>query len=307
MSLKKVRKKSAVWITAFCISLALLASREGSAFQVVAATQVAVVEEEMRMPTDAAFGDSGALYVLDGYRNRIVVRQPSGRIRILTPEATCLLNRPLGLTVNQGKIYVADTGNHRICELDGEGRCLRTITLTGKDPQVPFVPTDIDIEGERVVVVDRGANCIHLCRYPSFEQDKTFGDWGEKGGALNNPYLVAVRQGSIFLTDMMNGRLVHLTGGGVFLDDLRERGVREGQFIRPKGVAVGSGNRVFVSDSTLGVVQVFDAEFRYRGTIGAGGQPRRFQHPAGLAVHENLLAVVEQRRNAATVLEIQGP
>jgi DNA-binding beta-propeller fold protein YncE len=307
MSLKKDRRKSAVWITAFSISLVLLAAREGSAFQIVTATQVAVIEEEMRMPTDAAFGDSGALYVLDGYQNRIVIRQPSGRIRILTPEAACLLNRPLGLTVNQGKIYVADTGNHRICELDGEGRCLRTVTLKGKEPEVPFVPTDIAIEGGRAVVVDRGANCIHLCLYPSFEQDKSFGDLGEKGGVLTNPYLVALREGGIFLTDMMNGRLVHLTGRGVFLDDLRERGVREGQFIRPKGVAIGSGNQVFVSDSALGVVQVFTPEFQYRGTIGAAGTPRRFQHPAGLAVYGNLLAVVEQRRNAATILEIQSP
>ncbi|MGW8323478.1 MAG: NHL repeat-containing protein [Thermodesulfobacteriota bacterium] len=307
MSLKKGRRKSAVWITAFSISLVLLAAREASAFQIVAAAQVAVVEAEMRMPTDASFGDSGALYVLDGYQNRIVVRNPSGRIRILTPEATCRLDRPLGITVNQGKIYVADTGNHRICELDGEGRCLRSITLRSKEPEVPFLPTDIAIEGASVVVVDRGGNCIHLCLYPSFEQDKTFGNWGEKGGVLNNPYLVAFGRGGIFLTDMMNGRLVHLTEGGMFLNDLRERGVREGQFIRPKGVAVGSGNQVFVSDSTLGVVQVFDTEFQYRGTLGSDGKPRRFQHPAGLAVYENLLAVVEQRRNAVTVLKIQSP
>ena len=307
MSLKKGRKKSAVWITAFSISLALLAAREGRAFQIVAATEVAVVEAEMRMPTDAAFGDSGVLYVLDGYQNRIVVRDPNGPIRILTPEATCPLNRPLGITVHQGKIYVADTGNHRICEMNEEGRCLRTIHLTSQESQTPFVPTDIAIEGTRVVVLDRGANVVHLCSYPSFDQDKTFGDWGEKGGALNNPYLVAVGQGAIFLTDMMNGRLVHLTEAGMFLDDLRERGVREGQFVRPKGVAVGSRGQVFVSDSTLGVVQVFDIEFQYRGTIGTGGKPRGFLHPAGLAVYKDLLAVVEQRGKVATVLKIQNP
>ena len=89
--------------------------------------------------------------------------------------------------------------------------------------------------------------------------------------------------------------------------DLGERGVREGQFIRPKGVAVGPRDRIFVSDSTLGVVQVFDAELGYRGTVGNGGNPRRFQHPAGLAAHRDLLAVVEQRRNVVTVLECRNP
>jgi len=292
-----------VSITAFFISLLLLCAREAGAFQIVEGRPVAEVRAEMQMPTDAAFAESGALYVLDGYQNRIVVRDPRGRIRILSPKAPCALNRPLGITAHGGNIYVADTGNRRVCELDEEGRCLRTITLTGRDTKTPFVPSDIAIEGaRRVVVVDRGSSRIHLCPYPSFDPDETFGDWGKSGGVLNNPYLVAIRQGNIFLTDMMNGRLVQVTTEGVFLKDLGERGVREGQFVRPKGVAAGVRGRVFVSDSTLGVVQVFDTEFRYRGTVGTGGSPRRFQHPAGLAAYQNLLAVVEQRGNVVTVL-----
>ena len=295
-------------ITAFFISLLLLCAREAGAFQIVEGRPVAEVRAEMQMPTDAAFAESGDLYVLDGYQNRIVVRDPRGRIRILSPKPPCALNRPLGITAHGGNIYVADTGNRRVCELDAEGRCLRTITLTGRDTKTPFVPTDIAIEGaRRVVVVDRGSSRIHICPYPSFDPAKMFGDWGKSGGVLSNPYLVAIGQGRIFVTDMMNGRLVQLTAEGVFLKDLGERGVREGQFVRPKGVAAGVRGQVYVSDSTLGVVQVFDQALQYRGTVGSDGKPLSFQHPAGLAVHENLLAVVEQRRNVVRVLEMQNP
>jgi len=298
-----------VSITAFfiSISLLLLSVREAGAFQIIEARPVAEVRAEMRMPTDAAFAESGALYVLDGYQNRIVVRDPGGQIRILSPETPCALKRPLGITAHGGNIYVADTGNGRVCELDGEGRCLRTIALAGRHAEPPFVPTDIAIEGKRVVVVDQGSSRIHICPYPSFDPAETFGDWGKSGGVLNHPYLVAIGQGSIFVTDMMNGRLVQLTTEGVFLKDLGERGVREGQFVRPKGVATGGGGQVYVSDSTLGVVQVFDPALRYQGTVGNGGKPLAFQHPAGLTVHEDSLAVVEQKRNVVRVLEIQNP
>jgi hypothetical protein len=307
MSLKRGKRKTAVSIIVFFTSLLLLLGRASDAFEIIETTPVAEVEAGMRMPTDAAFGESGALYVLDGYQNRIVVRSPEGNIQILQPEGPCTLNRPLGIAVHKGLIYVADTGNHRVCELDSEGGCLRSIELTTKDRETPFLPTDIAIEGASAVVADRGSNRLRLCLYPAFDQIQEVGDFGKNGGSLNGPYLLALRQGRIYVTDMMNGRLVQLTGGGMFLMDLRERGVREGQFIRPKGVAVGPRDRIFVSDSTLGVVQVFDTEFRYRGTVGNRGKPRQFQHPAGLAAHKDLLAVVEQRRNVVTVLECRNP
>jgi sugar lactone lactonase YvrE len=307
MSLRRRKRKSAASIIVVSTSLLLLWGKASNAFQIIEARPVAEVEAAMRMPTDAAFGETGTLYVLDGYQNRIVARYPEGEIRIFEPKGACALNRPLGITVHKGIIYVANTGNHSVSEIDAEGECLRSIRLTGKDRQTPFIPTDIAVEGASAVVVDRGSNLLDQCLYPAFDQVQAMGDFGKKGGFLNGPYLIALHHGRIYVTDMMNGRLVQLTGGGAFLKDLGERGVREGQFIRPKGVAVGPGDRVFVSDSTLGVVQVFDTEFRYLGTVGRLGKPRGFKHPAGLATYKDLLAVVEQRRNVVTVLECRNP
>lgn len=303
---RRAWRRAAVPIIVFFTSL-LLSTGASDAFQAIEARPVAEIEAGMRMPTDAAFGEAGALYVLDGYQNRIVARNPEGTIEILQPEGPCALNRPLGIALHRGRIYVADTGNHRVCELDAKGGCLRSIELTTEDREKPFLPTDIAIEGASAVVSDRGTNRLHLCLYPSFEKVHSVGEFGKKGGSLNAPYLLSLYQGRIYVTDMMHGRLVQLTGGGMFVADLGERGVREGQFIRPKGVAVGSGDRVFVSDSTLGVVQVFDTELRYRGTLGNRGRPWEFRHPAGIAVRGNLIAVVEQRRNTVSLLECQNP
>jgi hypothetical protein len=290
-----------------CFTSLLLCGSEAMAFRIVEALPEARVEGGMLMPTDADFGDDGTLYVLDGYQGRIVVRHPDGKTAVRVPEEPCRFARALGIAVHGSLIYVADPERGTVCELDADGRCLRNIRMPPASGQGLSRPTDVAIEGDRAVVADRGANLLYLVRYPSFEPILTAGRWGPEGGSLNSPYLVAMRSGKILVADMMNGRMVRLDGQGAYQGSLGERGVREGQFVRPKGAAIASNGRVFVSDSTLGVVQVFDSEFRYQGTVGSKGEPHEFEHPAGLALREDLLAVVEQKSGRVSLMRLRPP
>jgi len=300
-------RKIAICAIAFFISLPFIPAKDLCAFQIVEATRVAEVAKDMLMPTDAAFDEQGTLYVLDGYHNRIVVRQADGALRTFTPEGPCGLNKPLGITAHNRNIYIADTGNGHICELDSEGRCLRRIPEEGKKTASPFSPTDIAVEGSTAVVADRGSNLVHTYAYPSFERIVTIRELGTKGGTLNSPYLLDMHNGRILVTDIMNGRLVLISAAGSFLNSLGERGVREGQFIRPKGVSVGPDGYIYISDSALGVVQVFTMDFNYVGTVGNRGSPLYFKHPAGLATRGDVLAVVEQKGNSVALLRITSP
>ncbi|MEW6441538.1 MAG: NHL repeat-containing protein [bacterium] len=302
--------RGVVSIIACCISVLVAGPpQQAEAFQIVEASPLFEVDESMRIPTDAAFSPEGTLFILDGYQNRIVARSPDGVVRVLVPEGSCALNRPLGITVHQDRLLVANTGGGTVCELDLEGRCLRSVSFSGPEGADPnaCAPTDLAIEGAVVAVADRGANRLHICLYPSFERVQEAGDFGEPGGSLNGPYLLEMKHGRILATDIMNGRLVQMTNQGRFVKHLAERGVREGQFVRPKGVATGAEGLVFISDSTLGVVQAFDAELEYRGTVGRAGRPLRFRHPAGIAAWGDLLAVVEQGRNKVSVLRLERP
>jgi len=290
-----------------CFTSLLLCRAEALAFRIVEALPEAPVEQGMLMPTDAEFGDDGTLYVLDGYQGRVVVRFPDGKTSVRVPEDACKIQRALGITVQGSRTYVADPDRERVCELDQDGRCLRTIRMPPSRGQGPSRPSDVAIEGDRAVVADRGTNLLHLFHYPSFEPILAVGNWGPEGGNLNSPYLVAMRSGKILVADMMNGRLVCLNGQGKYQGSLGERGVREGQFVRPKGSAIASDGRVFVSDSTLGVVQVFDAEFRYQGTVGSKGRPHEFEHPVGLALRQDLLAVVEQKSGRVSLMRLHLP
>ena len=69
------------------------------------------------MPSDAAVGPEGDLYVLDGVHHRVVVYDVEGRFRFqfgTQGSGPGQFLYPLGIAVApDGNVYVADSGNHR--------------------------------------------------------------------------------------------------------------------------------------------------------------------------------------------------
>lgn len=301
----RVRRKRVFLAFLLCAGLRWTLAPGIGAFEIIEATETATVEAGMMLPTDVSFGHDGTLYVLDGYNGRIVSRAPGGGITVLETGADCVVNRPLGLTVHKKRIFVADTGNGRVCEFGDDGSCRRSIVISGKGDGEASRPKDIAIEGSVAVVSEGEQDRLLFFHYPDFKPLREITLVSDQAGKLNAPYLLDVFRDRVVVTDIMNGRIVQLTSEGTFIGALGERGVREGNFIRPKGVAYDRSGRIFVSDSTLGVVQVFGGALDYVGVVGTGGSPRHFQHPAGLAVHGDKLAVVEQRENKVTILTIR--
>ena len=70
---------------------------------------------------------------------------------------------------------------------------------------------------------------------------------------------------------------------------------------------VNDKNEVYVSDSYLGVIQVFKREGGFIGVIGDGnGKITKFKTPMGMAIAGNRLFVVEMFNNRVLVLEKQN-
>ncbi|MCX7786913.1 MAG: thioredoxin-like domain-containing protein [Spirochaetes bacterium] len=74
---------------------------------------------------------------------------------------------PLGVRVHQGKIYVADTYNHRIREIDPQTRVVRT--LSGLDPGFKDgqdarwdEPGGLDAKGNKLYVVDTNNHALRI-------------------------------------------------------------------------------------------------------------------------------------------------
>ena len=88
---------------------------------------------------------------------------------------------------------------------------------------------------------------------------------------------------------------------------LVERGGKPGTFFRPKGVAVNESGDVFVSDSFLGVIQVFNTAGEFQYVLGEEGVATVYETPVGMATNGSRLYVTQMLAGKVAVLEPQAP
>ena len=124
---------------------------------------------------------------------------------------------------------------------------------------------------------------------------------------FNHPFFAAVgRDTSLFVVDVLNTRVQVWSPQGKAVGSIGAWGVDLGQLYRPKGVCVDNDNLVFVSDSYLGVIQVFNRYGHFRSVLGTDqGDVRKWKTPVGIAQDDRgRLYVVEMLANRVGVYEV---
>ncbi len=253
------------------------------------------------MPSDAAVGPDGRLYVLDGVHHRVVVYDPNGALCLIFGSQGGELGQflfPLGIaTGGDGKVYVADSGNHRIQVLTPDGKALEAIQLPTAGMSKPPDPTDaaVDLSRGRLYVADNDNHrlCVYDLTGRRFEQD-----WGDPGLGRRQfrfPFLIDVStDGYVLVVEPINTRVQVINAAGKFVGFIGDWGVKPGQLFRPKGVTICQ-DRVFVTDSYLGRVQVFDLKGNFLGALADfAGTPLKLTTPTGITMdarHKRLFVV----------------
>lgn len=177
----------------------------------------------LNVPTGIAVGGD-VLAVADAWNHRVLLwhglprrsNQPADVVLGQADFAGTLANRggerradtmnwPYGVTLHEGRLYVADTGNRRVLAWDGV-------------PQTNGAPADLVLEAslrwphaiaardERLFVADAGVGRVVVWRGWQFE--------GVRGEELGMPYGVAIRGDRLVVADTANSRLL-----GYGLDD----------------------------------------------------------------------------------------
>ncbi|GAB4276376.1 MAG: SBBP repeat-containing protein [Coriobacteriia bacterium] len=226
-------------------------------------------------------------------------------------------DRPLGVAYGpDGRIYVADTGNNRVCVFDGDGEFLFEFGGFGVLKPAPGVqptwdagefnfPAGIDCdEAGNVYVADFHNDQIQMFdadgefirAFPSAFEPVGLGSSGEggKGIAVTD---VAARAGYVYATDRY--QVFVFTTEGEFVRQFGKPGNGPGDLDHPNGIAVGEDGTIYVSDSNHNRVSAFTQEGEpiwNLGRIPEGMQDtaeREFGLPRGLAVMDdgNVLVV----------------
>ncbi len=272
------------------------------------------ITDKLNQPSDVAVSKNGNIYVVDGVNNKIRIYDNNGSH--LTSfgskgSGNSEFKNPLGICLgDSGNVYIADSGNHRIQVFSPEGSFMSAFLIPAFSG-MPSDPTDISVNEKngKGYIVD---NDNHQILVYDLWANKLLDRYGESGTGKRNfryPFLITMSQKKyLYIVDVINTRVQVLNKDGLFVTFIGGWGVKKGEFFRPKGVATDNHHRVYVSDSYLGVIQVFTPEGDFLSVIGDPSTHgvKKFNSPVGIFVDiSNRLYVVEMFANRVSVFKIQ--
>jgi DNA-binding beta-propeller fold protein YncE len=240
---------------------------------------------QLTAPRGLAIDPAGGLLAADTVGNRIEsFAASSGAFTGQWTTAggyVASFNAPTGIAVDpRGSVYVADRAHSRLVHMWGDGTFLGEIAgpagiggaqLSGAGSVAVAAGAD------ETFVADTGHNRV-LVYGPEGTLRARWGAGGGNGeagsgvGEFNHPAAVAVDvNGTAYVADTGNNRIVKLTSAGNVLTLWGSRGTGEGRFHSPNGIAIDGGGNVYVLDGENNRVEVFDGEGHFLTKWGQRG------------------------------------
>lgn len=214
---------------------------------------------------------------------------------VLRPEPRCVLAFPGGLLADDQRLYVADSGHHRVLECSHDGRVLRSFGsgdaafADGPAAQACFDdPRGLARRGDALYVADRGNHAIRRIDLRNGKVGTVLGT-GHPGRsrpqladpretALNTPldlavigddlYVAVAGQHQVWCIDLAAARVSVLCGSGEL--GLLDGAAAQACLAQPSGLAA-SGRHLVIADaaaSALRAVNVDDG--RVETIVGSG-------------------------------------
>lgn len=166
-------------------------------------------------------------------------------------------NRPRGIAVGVDSIFVADRSNHRVHRTTDIGTPLVTWGSIGYGDEHFDNPKAIAVGPDDQVFVGDASGSIKVFsadgqfirRFAGQTDTGGLGEPGKFGAGSGVTDLDVDSRGYVYAIDKDNFRVQVFDESGAFVEAFGSEGAGAGQFRRPGGIAVGSGGRLFVTDS----------------------------------------------------------
>lgn len=227
------------------------------------------------------------------------------------------VNKPYGVAVHDGKIYVCDIRNRSLTVMDLKKKQTRLVGVTGQnqlrhpvavavgddgviyvadnersavlvfDAQERFAmaighekfkPAGVAVHGTRLYAASTSSQVVEVFDTQSGKPVGTIGSLGDDDGQFRLPVGVATdAKGDVYVSDMMRCRVQKFTPEGKFLMGFGTQGDFAGAFVRPKHLAVDAEGIIYVVDAGFQNVQMFNPEGKLLMFFGSSGE-----HPGAM-------------------------
>ncbi len=262
-------------------------------------------ERGLKNPTGIAVDNFGNIYLADTNNDRILKCSPSGEL--LKQQGGFgwdggQFNRPTGLFIDRGlNLYVADSQNKRAQLFDLN---LNFVSVIQPPESLDFrglgTVHDLTVSytGELYITDTWNDLIVQTDNFYIFKS--RIGGFEAGEGKLTDPLGIASdSRGNLYVADSGNRRVAMFDPFGNFI-----RSIGTGLLVKPADVAL-SGADILVADQELCQILAFDRQGDLLWRQGSkGADIGQFQEPAGIALDDSKLYVVEKGNNRVQIFEI---
>jgi len=180
-----------------------------------------------------------------------------------------LFIRPAGLAVDQeGNVFVADSGNHRVQKFDRDGLFLAQVGGLGSGNGQFNEPWGVALDAQGNLYVADTWN--H--RIQKFNKDLQYvTQWGKPTSDLTNPRptdfwgprdVTVDAQGNVWVADTGTSRVLKFDANGTYLATLGGPGSEAGKLSEPVGIEIAANGDIYVADAWNSRIQKFDKDLK---------------------------------------------
>ncbi|MCF7823148.1 MAG: 6-bladed beta-propeller [Candidatus Marinimicrobia bacterium] len=204
-------------------------------------------------PVDVVVSQSRKIFISDSEIGSVFILNEKGRLEYAIEG---YFSRPTGLCIYQNRLYVADTGYHKIFIFNLDGTYLFEFGQQGIGPGEFNFPVFMGT-GKHLYIND-SMNFRVQAVNESHKITNIFGEQGDvQGTFMRSKGIASDSQDHIYVVDNLFNVFQIFNAEGQLLLVVGSPGNGHGQFNMPSGIWIDNNDKIYIADTMNGRIQIF--------------------------------------------------